>query len=191
METTNQTLAVSNPRFSRFAGPAWLVPYLILATLDLGAVSYTLYQQNRVVSQLDRRAISNEALDRQDRAIRRLAAIAVQIDTAANDIPAPGVATKSRAELHAAQSAMWAALTSLRVSTAIGPRESRPMTPRVDQITRVMRELAAASDDVLAAHERGDLAASARQNARLDAAHRAAGRILYELSISLDQRSFS
>jgi len=184
METTNSFLAAIR---SRTAGQAWFIFYLALAALDLGAVSYTLYQHHRVTNLLDRRSTQDEEFDKQDRVIRRLGSITVEIDDIANDLPNSRDTTESRDRLHVAKSAMAASLTALHVSAATIPADRALMAARVDRIAHELRIVAQAGDDKLAAVERGDLAAAAAQNARLDASNVVAGRLLNELSASIDQ----
>ncbi len=178
---------VNRARRSRFAGRAWFVLYLALAALDLGAVSFTLYQHYRVTSLLERRAILDEAFDRQDRIIRRLGSLASEIDMVANGVKERSEAGTSRAQLHAAKSSMQAMLTLLRESVAATPGGGNRIIGIVNRIADEARQVNSAGDDKLEAVERGDLAAASNENVRLDAAQFRIQQLLDELSVSIDR----
>jgi hypothetical protein len=169
-----------------FGGKAWYMVLIALVALDLATVAYTLHQHERITSLLDRRAVLDEAVYKQNRAMLRLRAIAIRIDSSSNHVSTSHDATKSRRELHAARSAMSAALTSLRASLTTKPGYVSPMVAQVRQIAMVMDEVAAAGSEVLTALERSDQPGAAAANGRLDAAHARAIRLLDELSLSLD-----
>jgi PAS domain S-box-containing protein len=183
MEMTKRTpAAVPTPRRSRFRGNTWFILYVALAVLDLGAVTYTLYQHYRISEMLERRAMLDESFEKQTRIIRTLNSIATKIDDIANADDTP----KSRAELQEARKSMALALAALRRSVPTTPGYGPLMQARIERIDHNMNEIGAAGEEKLTAAAHRDLAAGTVANARIDRASVVVGALLDELSGSID-----
>ncbi|HSY49107.1 MAG TPA: response regulator [Thermoanaerobaculia bacterium] len=180
------TSVTSRSRRSRFAGQAWFVLYLALAALDLGAVSYTLYQHYHVTLLLETRANLDEAFDKQDRVIHQLGALATEIDAVANGVEESRDAPTSRTKLNAMKGEVPKVLASLRLSVETTPRRSKRMVETVDSIENEMAYITSAGDAKLEAIERGDLAGAVKENARLDTGQFNVERMLNDLATLVD-----
>jgi PAS domain S-box-containing protein len=167
---------------SRFAGRTWFLVYVILATLDLAIVTFTLYQHHHVTSLLDQGAVADDALNRRQREIEELGEIASNVDAPANNVFLSRDRRRELAAMRANANTFAKALMLFRTSVAAEADGSPEVLRKLDRVSVLMRGVLAAGEGVFAAIDAGDLAAAGANNARMDASYLRVHRVLEQIT---------
>jgi|GEM_PF-3350651 len=153
---------------SRFAGRTWFLVYVTLATLDLAAVAFTLYQHHRVTSLLDQGAAADDALNRRQREIGALVESVTHIDAIVDDVLASHEIQRDQARMHAEGASFTTALANFQSSVAAEGSSGPDVFGDIHLASGQMQSVLAAGDEVFAAIGERNLAAAGLRHARMD-----------------------